>query len=626
MSFPSWLHNFRSTRATGRGQSDHGRRGSLRAATRGRKLEFLEDRCLLSFSPAVSYSVGTNPQAVVAADFNHDGRLDLAVANVESNSVSVLLGTGDGSFQPARVSTTGARPLSVAVGDFNRDGNLDLATANQGDNNVSLLSGNGDGTFRAESNIDIGSMPSSVAVGDFNGDGKLDLGVISNVYDDWYYTYSGEANVLLGNGDGSFSAPITSSGDSGFYYLGVVTDLNGDRKPDMVAVKGDDGQVVVMQGNGDGTFQPARISAIGANPVSVAAGDVNGDAKIDVVTANVYSNNVTVLLGNGVGGFASSQNYAAATRPESVVLGDFNRDGKLDIATANSTDSSVSILRGLGNGTFSTAENFAVGPSPSAVAAGDFNGDGWLDATTANATGNSASVLLNNQSWPFVPPTVSVSDATVTEGNTGTVNATFTLTLAYASNVDVTVHYATADGSAVSGSDYTAASGVVTIPAGQTSAMITVAVKGDRLPETDETFAVNLSAAINATIADGQGIGTILDDEPRISISDVSKREGKKNQTTQFTFTVTLSVPYDQPVTMSFSTVDGTATTSDNDYVARTGTLTFAPGETTKTITIEVPGDNKRESNESFFLDLSSNSSNSVLDKKRGIGTILNDD
>jgi hypothetical protein len=438
----------------------------------------------------------------------------------------------------------------VAVGDFNKDGNLDLATANQGGNNVSLLSGNGDGTFRAASNIDIGSMPSSVAVGDFNGDGKLDLGVISNVYDDWYYTYSGEANVLLGNGDGSFSAPITSSGDTGFYYLGVVTDLNGDRKPDMVAVKGNDGEVVVMPGNGDGTFQPAQTSAIGANPVSVAVGDVNGDAKIDVVTANVFSNNVTALLGNGVGGFASSQNYAAGTRPESVVLGDFNRDGKLDIATANSVDSSVSILRGLGNGTFLTAENFGTGPWPSAVAAGDFNGDGWLDATTADASGNSASVLINDRSRPFVPPTVSVSDATVTEGNTGTVNATFTLTFAYASNVDVTVHYATADITAAAGSDYTAAAGTVTIPAGQTGATITVAVRGDRLGEADETFAVNLSAATGATIADGQGIGTIVDNEPRITISDVSKREGKKNHTTQFTFTVTLSVAYDQPVTV----------------------------------------------------------------------------
>ena len=165
----------------------------------------------------------------------------------------------------------------------------------------------------------------------------------------------------------------------------------------------------------------------------------------------------------------------------------------------------------------------------------------------------------------------------------------------------------------MAGSDYVAASGDVIIPAGQTSATFTVAVMGDRLPEPTETFAVNLSAATNATIGDGQGVATILDDEPRISISDVTKREGRNGKTTLFTFTVTLSAAYDQPVTMSFQTVNGTATTGDSDYVARTGTLTFAPGETTKTITIEVKGDSKREANETFYLDLFGISSNCAV-------------
>src|SRR5205085_4043249 len=136
-------------------------------------------------------------------------------------------------------------------------------------------------------------------------------------------------------------------------------------------------------------------------------------------------------------------------------------------------------------------------------------------------------------------------------------------------------------------------------------------------------FSVNLSNPVNAGITHGQGFGTIVDDEPRISIGDVTKKEGKKGQTTQFTFTVTLSAAYDQPVTMSFRTVNGTATTSDSDYVAKTGTLTFAPGETTKTITIVVNGDSKKEADESFFVDLFGNSSNSLFTKNRGLGTIL---
>ncbi len=120
-------------------------------------------------------------------------------------------------------------------------------------------------------------------------------------------------------------------------------------------------------------------------------------------------------------------------------------------------------------------------------------------------------------------------------------------------------------------------------------------------------------------------MGTIVDDEPHINISDVTKTEGKNGQTS-FTFTVTLSAAYDQPVTMSFRTVNGTATTGDSDYVAKTGTLTFAPGETTKTITIEVKGDDKKEADETFYLDLFGNSGNSWFTKSRGLGTILNDD
>jgi len=189
----------------------------------------------------------------------------------------------------------------------------------------------------------------------------------------------------------------------------------------------------------------------------------------------------------------------------------------------------------------------------------------------------------------------------------------------------VTVHYATGDGTAVAGSDYQAASGTLTFNPGETSKTIFVSVIGDRLAESSENFFVNLSQPTNAGVTSSQGVGTILDDEPRISINDVAKSEGKGNKTTLFTFTVTLSAAYDQPVTMSYQTVNGTAT-ADNDYIAKTGTVTFAPGETTKTITIEVKADSKREADETFYLDLFDSSSNSLFTKFRGIGTIQNDD
>jgi hypothetical protein len=186
-------------------------------------LERLEELCLPSFLSPVNYAVGSAPEGVVSGDFNNDGRLDLAVTNALSNTVSMFAGNADGTFQPAVNSNTGGTPLSLAAGDFNADGKLDLITANAA--NVTVLLGNGDGTFQAPAAIDIGSSPASVAVGDFNADGKLDLGVASSVYipgsSGWYGWYpgwyEGRANVLLGNGTGSFAAPATA--DIG--YLGV---------------------------------------------------------------------------------------------------------------------------------------------------------------------------------------------------------------------------------------------------------------------------------------------------------------------------------------------------------------------------------------------------------------------
>jgi len=244
------------------------------------------------------------------------------------------------------------------------------------------------------------------------------------------------------------------------------------------------------------------------------------------------------------------------------------------------------------------------------------------------------SVLLNNGVWPaFNSPSASIGDPTITEGNTGTLNAVFTVTLSAASNQAVTLNYATADGtwgtSATAGIDYQTRSGQITIPAGQTSATIAVPVVGDRLAEDSETFSLRLTDPTNAFIADGFGLATIVDNEPRISINSVSKSEGtgngKNNTTTTFTFTVSLSAAYDQAVTVNYATANGSAT-AGSDYQAKTGSVTFAPGETIKTITIVIKGDKTRESNETFFVDLFGPSSNALISTARGVGTILNDD
>jgi probable HAF family extracellular repeat protein len=253
------------------------------------------------------------------------------------------------------------------------------------------------------------------------------------------------------------------------------------------------------------------------------------------------------------------------------------------------------------------------------------NNGGAIVVNGDNSSGEDRAYLLT----PIPPstPTISIEDAqAVTEGNTGTTQVTFTVTLSEVSDQTVTVDFTTAAGSATAGSDYLSASGTLTFASGELSKTVTVLVNGDRFPEPNETFAVNLSNPTNATIADSQGQGTITDDEPRISISDVSKKEGKRGQTTLFVFAVTLSAAYDQAVTMSYATANGTAKTSDSDYVAKSGTLTFAPGETTKTITIEVIGDKKWELAETFYVDLFGLSTNALFTDDRGLGTILNDD
>jgi hypothetical protein len=257
------------------------------------------------------------------------------------------------------------------------------------------------------------------------------------------------------------------------------------------------------------------------------------------------------------------------------------------------------------------------------MALADFNGDGKPDLTAGDTYDNNFTLI--NSTVPD-PPTLSINDVSITEGNSGTSNAVFTVNLSTPTTLPVTVNFTTANGTATAGSDYWSTVGTVTFAPGEITKTIAVPVNGDRLPESNETFTVNLNGAANATIADSQGVGTILDDEPRISINDVKLREGNSGQTTLFVFTVTLSAAYDVPVTVSYKTTDSTAKTSDHDYVARSGTLTFNPGETTETITIVVNGDNRHEKDETFYLDLFGNSSNSLFTDNRGAGTILNDD
>ncbi len=215
----------------------------------------------------------------------------------------------------------------------------------------------------------------------------------------------------------------------------------------------------------------------------------------------------------------------------------------------------------------------------------------------------------------------------VLEGNAGTQNALVTVRLSEPHPNSVTVNYSTADGTATAGSDYNAVSGKLTFAKGETSKTILVPVRGDRVVEPDESFRVQLSNPTKGTsIANGTGVVAIVDDEPRISISDASGMEGNSG-TTAFTFTVSLSAAYDVPLTVNYATADGTATTDGGDYAPVSGTLTFQPGQpTSQTIQVLVNGDRQFEQNETFLVNLTTPNSYAAVSKAVGVGTIIDDE
>src|SRR5262249_16010936 len=223
-------------------------------------------------------------------------------------------------------------------------------------------------------------------------------------------------------------------------------------------------------------------------------------------------------------------------------------------------------------------------------------------------------------------PLVSISDATVTEGDVGTTPAVFTVTLSKPSSNVVTVNYSTGSGldynggDAQPGVDYVSTPGTLTFLPGETSKTISVQAIGDTIPEVNEQFGVNVGSPANAVLAHASALGTIVDDDGRISINNVTLPDGSSG-TTAFVFTVTLSKAATVPIPVTFSTFDGSAT-AGVDYVATSGTLTFAPGETTKTITVQVIGDPVYEPDEVFYVRLSSTSPYAIFTNTVGTGTI----
>jgi len=316
------------------------------------------------FGPPEKYtSGGWNAQAVAIADLNLDGKVDLVVANTcigvacngtVEGQIGVLLGNGDGTFQSRHVyGTGGAAATSIVIADVNGDGKPDLVVANlcfsQCDiGGVAILLGNGDGTFQpAVAYSSAGYHASSAFAADVNGDGRLDL-LVTNVCStgtncgEMTGGPMGDVAVLMGNGDGTFQPAIAYSSGGGLALSVTPGDMNGDGKADLIIAHlcldsstCQYGAIAVLLGNGDGTFQPPIVN----NSVEMlfgglAVADVNGDGKLDVLAGQYWE--VAVLLGNGDGTFQATQNYSTGgEEAQSIAVADVNGDGKLDLAAAS---------------------------------------------------------------------------------------------------------------------------------------------------------------------------------------------------------------------------------------------------------------------------------------------------
>lgn len=346
-----------------------------------------------------NFVAGYFPTSLAIDDFNGDGLQDFVVANSGSNDLSILLGNGDGTFLATRNYADIFSTPYVTGADFNGDGKADLALTNDF-GGVDILSGNGDGTFQAPVSYVTGTGPKAIAIADFNGDGKPDLAVANSGTGLFHYPPPGDLSVLLGNGDGTFqSALIYTAGTHPFSI--VAADFNGDGFIDLVAANVTSNDLSILFGNGDGTFQPAINFPLGSQPFSMAVGDYNGDGRADLTLLTVRSNTVTVLLGSGDGTFQSASSYSTDFSPGFVLTADFNGDGKLDLAVANGT--TVSILLGNGNGTFQSPRNFSTNSLAVTLATGDFNSDSKLDLIVTGSAGI-FSVLFGNGDGSFQPP------------------------------------------------------------------------------------------------------------------------------------------------------------------------------------------------------------------------------
>ncbi len=323
------------------------------------------------------------------------------MVNQDQDTVAVLFGNGDGTFAaPVTYNLPAGVPMQVAVADFNGDGKPDIAviTGQTGGftSNVFVLLGSGNGTFSTAITTASGVNGRTIHAADVNGDGKQDV-VIGT---------SGSAAVLYGKGDGTFQSPVLLSSASGPLVDAAIGDVNGDGRLDIVcAISNPTAGIAVFLQNPNGSFSAGQVLlASVANGTAIALGDFNHDGKLDALLVADPLNAGVAFTFNGIGDgtFQAGTPPFTSYRPLSLVLADFNRDGFVDVAYPSYAEAppyqapGMFVAAGASDGTFyyNTEYQYTTGGSRG-IAVGDFNGDGWPDMVTVDSLGNSVTVFLN---------------------------------------------------------------------------------------------------------------------------------------------------------------------------------------------------------------------------------------
>lgn len=508
-----------------------------------------------TFQSPVTYTVGPGPRTLGIADFNSDNKLDVAVTNSgDSTVVSLLIGNGDGTLQAAVPINIGMRPQGMAVGDLNGDNKPDLVVAAATDNAVVVLICNGNGTFQGPVPYPTGGNEAlDVSLADFNGDAKLDVVAVHALAP---HSYA----ILRGVGDGTLQAADVKLARINSFSP-FTADFDVDGKPDLAIVNNALDLVDVFLNSP--SARPVNISATqgiaatvqvatfidydttktaGSFTASINWGDgtapsagtiaTNGSGGFNVTGTHTYTNpgtfNVDVQVADSNNNFARTRSTAivkATTTTavtSSVNPSDFGQSVTFTATVTSGAGIPTGSVQFKDNGTnLGTAVTLNVSGVTTLNTPALTVGTHTITAEYSGATTFAASTGTLSGGQVVRPiPTLSINDVSTVEGDSGTKLLNFTVTLSAASNLTVTVNFATADASATAGSDYQTATGTVTFNPGDTTKTIAVTINGDTINEENETFLVNLSNPVNATISDNQGVGTIVNDDAPFLLTD----------------------------------------------------------------------------------------------------------